>query len=450
MLREAKRRGIRCFAMKTRHFVSFPLAACGMLLAASIAPALSPEPWSDARIGQRIQQHRTAEVSLTITDAAGKPVTGEVTVEQLRHKFLFGANAFMIGRCGDEQAEAAYRRQFAHLFNFATLGFYWGAYEHREGHPDVDRLRMMATWCADSDIRPKGHPLCWHNVAPKWLYDREIDAIERAELARIQREVSAFRGLIDTWDVVNEVIDTPGNEQGRNPIARWCQKLGRVGMIKATFDQARRSNPDAALILNDYRVDDAYAKIIRESFDADVPIDVIGLQSHMHTGVWSPQKIWQVCERFAGFGKPLHFTELTILSGPLKTSPQWNKHHQDWLTTPEGEATQAEQVRAFYRLAFSHPAVEAITWWDFSDRGAWMTAPAGLVRKDMTPKPAYQALDQLIRHDWWTGPRKLSADEAGQIRFRGFLGAYRLTAGDRIVEFQLNAPGQQMLTVQLP
>ena len=425
----------------------------GMVFCLSIAAsafAQDDQPWSDAQIDQRIQQYRTAEVTLTITDAAGKPVQGEVAIEQTRHKFLFGCNAYMLGRCGDASAETTYRKQFAGLFNFATLPFYWGAYEHQETHPDVDRLRRMATWCAENNIRPKGHPLCWHNVAPKWLYDRDVDAIERAELARIEREVTTFRGLIDTWDVVNEVIDTPGNENGRNPIARWCQKLGRAGLINAAFTRARKHNPDTTLLLNDYRVDDAYAKVIRECLDADIPIDVIGLQSHMHTGVWSPEKLWQVCERFAPFGKPLHFTELTILSGPLKSHPNWNQSHPDWRTTPEAEARQAEQVRRFYRLAFSHPAVEAITWWDFSDRGAWMTAPAGLLRQNMTPKPAYHVLEKLIKQDWWTAPQKLTPDPTGQIHFRAYLGAYRLTTGNQTTHFQLNTPGKQTLTLRLP
>ena len=75
-------------------------------------------------------------------------------------------------------------------------------------------------------------------------------------------------------------------------------------------------------------------------------------------------------------------------------------------------------------MLFSHPAVEAITWWDFADLGSWQGAPAGLVRKDMTPKPAYEALTRLIKGKWWTGEAKLTTDAAGKVRFRGYLGAY--------------------------
>ena len=111
--------------------------------------------------------------------------------------------------------------------------------------------------------------------------------------------------------------------------------------------------------------------------------DVIGIQSHMHGGVWSNGHIWKVCQQFARFDVPLHFTETTVLSGERI----WDKAPgSPWPSTPEGEAFQARETARFYTMLFSHPAVAAITWWDFSDFQAWKNAPAGLVRKDMTPQ----------------------------------------------------------------
>ncbi len=153
----------------------------------------------------------------------------------------------------------------------------------------------------------------------------------------------------------------------------------------------------------------------------------------MHGGAWSGARAWQVCERFAKFGKPLHFTEVTVVSG--------KRTKQGWNTTPEGEKRQARQVVEFYRTLFSHPAVEAITWWDFSDQGAWQRAPAGLVRKDMSPKPAYLALKDLIEKQWWTGPLELKTDAAGRVTFRGFLGHYEVEAGGRQGSFRLENAG---------
>jgi hypothetical protein len=84
-------------------------------------------------------------------------------------------------------------------------------------------------------------------------------------------------------------------------------------------------------------------------------------------------------------------------------------------------------VTEFYRVLFSHPAVEAITWWDFTDQNAWQRAPAGLVRADMTPKPAYNELERLIKDQWWT-KSEATAGAEGQAQFRGFLGDYEISA----------------------
>jgi hypothetical protein len=141
----------------------------------------------------------------------------------------------------------------------------------------------------------------------------------------------------------------------------------------------------------------------------------------MHGGTWSNAKLWSVCERFAAFKKPIHFTELTILSG----KKGWHRP-KPWSSTPEGEAQQARDAARVYTLLFSHPSVEAITWWNLTDAHAWMQAPSGLLGKDMSPKPAYNVLKKLIKKDWRT-ETSLTTDAKGRATFRGFYGRYELT-----------------------
>jgi GH35 family endo-1,4-beta-xylanase len=206
-------------------------------------------------------------------------------------------------------------------------------------------------------------------------------------------------------------------------------------------------------VINDYCTDPGYERVIEKLVDDQGRrlYDVIGIQSHQHSGTWSNRRIWEVCQRFARFGVPLHFTESTILSG----ARQW-QHPKggSWPTTAEGEAYQAREAARFYTMLFSHPAVQAITWWDFSDRQAWMGAPAGLVRGDMTPKPAYDALMKLIHGTWWTHA-SLDAGADGTAGLRSYLGQYRVTvtaAGKKSVsrEFTLSKdqPGRWVVKVE--
>jgi len=402
---------------------------------------------SAERIEARIQQHRTAEVTLTVNGPDGAPLAGRaVTVRQERHKFLFGCNAFRAVGLRDPKLERAYRKRFADLLNFATLPFYWGGYEPAEGRTRRDRLMAMARWCKSEGIRTKGHPLCWHTVVPGWLEAKKPPEAEALQWARIDRDVKDFAGLVDTWDVVNEAVVMPGFRPP-NPISRLCKRVGRVALIGRAFAHARKANPKATLLLNDFDVSNRYKKLLRECLDAGVAIDVVGIQSHMHARYWGAEKAWEVCERFATLGKPLHFTELTILSGKDKTDDDWMGHHPGWNSTPAGEKRQAERVAELYTVLFSHPAVEAITWWDFSDNGAWQGAPAGLVRKDMSPKPAYDALMKLIKGAWWTKEVKATTDAKGRVTFRGFLGEYTVESPRGKGAFALDRSGKRRVTV---
>jgi GH35 family endo-1,4-beta-xylanase len=424
--------------------------------AASLAlsrPLLAAKEQRDEILDQadvRIEKHRKGDVVLRLTGPDGKSLQSGIAAEikQKQHRFLFGCNIFKLGRCRKPEDNAAYEKRFASLLNFATLPFYWWNYERQQGRPDDDRTDQIVRWCKTHNVTTKGHPLAWNYADPRWLTD-ELEAAMQAQLRRIARCVRRFKNDIDIWDVVNEAThyDRPTCKERAPILTEAIRRMGVGAYVRRAFKAARKVNPKATLIINDYRTDPAYPdKVISQLIDdAGQPLyDVIGIQSHMHGKYWGAQRAWQVCEVFAKFGKPLHFTETTVVSGP--------RTEQGWLTTPEGERRQAEHVAEFYRVLFSHPAVEAVTWWDFTDQNAWQRAPAGLVREDMTPKPAYDELERLIKGEWWT-QTKTTIEAGGKTQFRGFLGQYEVTAqigGEKMSgTFRLEKTGKKEIDVRL-
>jgi len=455
--------------------IHWALLAVLMLPALTAAAQPSGTPSDEqlwAQADERIEKHRKADATVLVVDAAGKPVPGaKVAVEQTRHAFLFGCNIFLWGKTADEKAEQAYRERFAELLNYATLPFYWPSYERQQGKPDHAHTEEVARWCKEHGIATKGHPLAWNFADPRWLPD-DPDEIRRLQMARIEDCVSRFAGLIDRWDVVNEATHFDREEfvkRAPKMTAMW-KKAGQIEFTRECFDHARKAGPKATLLVNDYRTDPPYEKVIEQLVtpvgrisnpshtDGGISnpphtggkrlYDVIGIQSHMHGGTWPSGRIWEVCERFSRFEVPLHFTETTILSArPGRPRPD------PWVTTPEGEAYQAKEVVRFYTMLFSHPAVEAITWWDFSDWHAWQSAPAGFLRSDMSPKPAYDELKKLIKGKWWTKTAAATGSD-GAARFRGFLGDYsvRVTLPDGKTpggKFTLSKQGPNRCVVRL-
>jgi endo-1,4-beta-xylanase len=409
---------LTCF--RSRHL---PSAALFLLVAvlqpgfAGSSASAEDDPFAQANV--RIDQHRKAGATITVVDAAGRPVPGvHVDIRQTRHEFLFGC---MCGHFCDRDPDASCRQRFVDVFNYATLPFYWPWYERHRGKPDHSFYREVAEWLRKEGVVVKGHTLAWNIADPGWLPD-DLDEVHTLQLARIDDCVSQFKGLIDRWDVVNEAtFFERGQLKNAAPklTAMWLQ-VGRVEFIQECFARARAANPNDTLLINDYRTDPPYASLIEKMVDAGGrPIyDIIGIQSHMFTAPWPNRKIWDVCERFARFGRPLHFTEATIASG---------KRLIPWISTPDGETRQATEAERFYTMLFSHPAIQAITWWSLSDHNGVEKAPTGLLRKDFSPKPAYETLRKLIKETWWT-TASLTSDDAGQAKFRGFLGQYTASA----------------------
>lgn len=373
---------------------------------------------------ERIEKIRKGNVTIQVKDGNGNAIPeAKVHVEQMRHAFLFGANIFPL-LTYQKQGKDAYEKQFAALLNYATLGFYWGSYEPEQGQISAgqERNEKIARWCQEHGIATKGHPLVWHQAYPKWA-PGDADETKKLLQARIQDIVPHFKGLTERWDVINETTVSAKNDNG---VGHWVKRDGTAAVVGQVLDWVHAANPEATLLYNDFNVGKDFEKLCAELTTAKKPMGAIGVQSHMHSGKWSLEKAWTVAETYGKFGLPVHFTETTVISGPQRKIADWNKAEKDWNTTPEDEATQADYVEKLYTIWFSNPHVQAITWWDFQD-GAWLGAPAGLIRKDLTPKPVYGKLMKLIKEDWWTRS-DLTTDTKGACKLRGMLGHYKVRA----------------------
>lgn len=406
-----------------------------------------------------IRQHRTARTTITLTHAGAPLAHQDVLVEQKKHRFLFGSNwgdssiALANGELtGKEKEQAELRNtRFTQLFNQVTLPFYWARFEPTRGQLQTRRILNTARWYLDHQCVVKGHPLCWHTLAPDWLLTMSNEEILQAQIARIHRDVADFAGVIDMWDVVNEAVIMPIFDRYDNGITRVCKELERIKLIATMFDAARTTNPAATLLLNDFDMSPAYDILIEGCLGAGIQIDVIGLQSHMHQGYWGVERILRILERFARFGLPIHFTETTLVSGALMPPDIVDLNDfqvGEWPSTTEGEDRQAQDTVSHYKTLLAHPAVEAITWWDISD-GGWLNAPAGLLRRDHSPKPAYDALLDLVKGEWWLPPTKMTTDSSGQLSFVGFLGEYELSFASQKTSFSVPQKGEVAISITL-
>ena len=381
-------------------------------------------------------RHRKATAQVRVLKADGSPAAGQqVQIDQASHQFLFGCGAFdavAMMKTQDEKRHAFLRERMEKwlgLFNYGTLPFYWGRYEPAEGQTAFVETMAAAKWLRETGVQVKGHPLCWHTACAPWLMQYSNEEILRRQLARIHRDVTAYKGVIDMWDVINEVVIMPVFDKYDNAITRICKEKGRITLVKEVFAAAKESNPDTVLLINDFNTSVSYEILLEGLLEAGVPISAIGIQSHQHQGYWGLEKLNDVLGRFSRFGLPIHFTENTLISGEIMPAHivdlnDWQV--ESWPSTPEGEERQAREITQMYSVLFAHPLVEAITTWDFND-GCWLKAPSGFVREDNSKKPSYDALYHLI-HGTWETHETLVTDQEGNLSFTGFKGEYAISS----------------------
>ncbi|MEJ6951981.1 endo-1,4-beta-xylanase [Natronospora cellulosivora (SeqCode)] len=403
--------------------------------------------------------HRKTSTTIKVFNKDKKPLKKqELRIGQTNHKFLFGCNGFEMIPYANDKLEGAekehtqkYIDKYLDLFNFVTLPFYWGQFEPEKGKPHTHSLQNTAKWCKEQNLIVKGHPLSWHTLAPDWLLDMSNQEIIDTQIKRIHRDVKDFEGLVDMWDVINEVVIMPIFDKYDNGLTRVCKEIGRINTIKTVFEAARSTNPKATFILNDFDVSPAYDILIEGCLEAGIEIDVIGIQSHMHQGYWGLEKLEWVLERFARFDIPIQFSEVSLVSGEIMPAHYDDLNDfqvEEWPSTPEGEERQAREAVEFYKTLFEHPLLTGITWWDLLD-GQWLNAPSGLIHKDCSAKPVYEELHKLIKEEWWTKETTLSTNEEGEIEFTGFLGEYELIYQDQTVSFSLEDKDTKEVSIYL-
>jgi GH35 family endo-1,4-beta-xylanase len=322
-----------------------------------------------------------------------------------RPGFLFGCNAFGYRRRGQKYAE-----QFEKLFNFATLPFYRGGVERVKGEPNYSGVSNILEWLGRTEIIPKGHPLIFlvPNATPDWLRDLSYQETKKFCLQNVREAILKFRHRIHVWDVINEAHVQPDNFPWANrPFMKGFSKEENVDLTVAALKAAREADPACFRIVNstgtwsDYYMgrhptpwQQSVYDYLQAVNNAGAEYEAVGLQ-YYHSGR-DLLEFERNLELFKRFGKPIQISELEISStsdDPGKS--EWfggglGGAKYVWRGERFTEEMQADWVEAVYKMFFSKPYVDAVTWWDFSDPAFF--PGGGFLRPDLTPKPSYERL----------------------------------------------------------
>lgn len=375
-------------------------------------------------IDDRIEAHRTAELTVTVQDERGDPIPdAEVEVSMTRHAFGFGTAVNAAYLVDETDPGDRYRTAIQDLFNKAVLENHhkWGFWEVPT---ERDQAEAATEWLLERGLEMRGHACIWQKRDQGAIPDDIVDAIDDGDGEHIaSRAESHIRDIVGyyadvqgltEWDVLNEqteehemtsIIDPDASHLESPVTAEW-------------YRIAAAADPDAQLYINEYSVlagdrddhRDEFERLVAYLVEQDVPLDGLGLQGHH----WSPDhrrtptQLLETLDRFA---------ELV---------PSIQIHEYDTWGDGWTETMEAEYLYTVLKTVYSHPAVEGFLMWGFWDEIHWHES-APLFRSDWSKKPAYDVYTDLVFDQWWTDERGRT-DDRGTYRTTAMLGEYEISA----------------------
>jgi endo-1,4-beta-xylanase len=203
------------------------------------------------------------------------------------------------------------------------------ALQPQEGVFNWEKADAIVNYAVDNAIRLRWHTLLCNDQNPDWVFQDRRNPNRRASRdllnerlrTHIQEVGIRYRGIIDCYDVVRNVLaDSGGDRNGLRTGAQgsqWHRILGPE-YIDNAFRWINEVDPGAQLAISDYNLEsnvykrNNMANLVRGMIQRDVPVNTVGLQ--MHISIFQPplSEIRQTIELFASLGVNVIITEMSI------------------------------------------------------------------------------------------------------------------------------------------
>lgn len=224
------------------------------------------------------------------------------------------------------------------------------------------------------DQRVRGHNLCWHEALPSWFAATVTkDNAQQFLTEHIRTVAGRYAGKLQSWDVVNEAIDPKSGRPDSLRNSQWLEMIG-PDYLDIAFRTARQADPTVLLTYNDYGIEldtpdqtakrDAVMALVRGMKARGVPIDAVGVQSHLDASAGLPGAGLQKFVRdLHAMGLQVFVTELDVNDRKLTTSLE------------ERDRAVAGIYRNYLAMMLAEPNVNVALTWGITDRYTWLRGP---------------------------------------------------------------------------
>jgi hypothetical protein len=308
---------------------------------------------------------------------------------------------------------AATARHVADAFDFAYVPFVWRNIQPTEQAPAYDAIEATVKAYAAAKLALRGGPLLSFGVSsvPDWMYiwENDFESIYEAAREHVERTVQRFMKQVSSWVVTSGV-------QADNVFGFSFEQTMELTRMAATVTKQMAPRSQVLIELtqpwgeyyarNQQTVPPLlYADMAVQSginFDGFGLQFVFGIASDGYH-VRDPFQLSALIDKLANLGKPLHVTALGVPSG-VAAGTDGPVPGGEW-HAPWSDEVQADWLATVCEIALSKPYVETVCIHTLADGPDNVIASGGLLRADLTPKPAFTRLVEL-RKRLLAGPDK--------------------------------------------
>ncbi len=234
---------------------------------------------------------------------------------------------------------------------------------------------QILAFAKKNNIAMRGHNLFWarDEFTPAWLKSYDFGPNPKVAAEKLLRDYIAtvadhYGTQLTSWDVVNETIDPATGLARENAFSRV---LG-MDTLKIAFEATREHLPHMQLVYNDYMGWETGGEVHRNGVitlmrwfhDNDVPVNALGLQSHLgtdHDVSLGNIKAWtDFLDTVTGLGYDLLITEFDV-----------NDRHVQG-TIAERDAVVAKIGREYLDLCLSYKQTKDVLAWGITDKFNWL------------------------------------------------------------------------------
>src|SRR3990167_4511535 len=241
-----------------------------------------------------------------------------------------------------------------------------------------------------------GHTLVFGEANPKWMRDSPLPKRQQTMVDHIKTVVEHYKGKVASWDVVNEPLADNKSGDTTSPDLRqhiWYQAMGER-YIDIAFKTARAADTSAKLYINDFGLEadgdrwDSLLALVTRLKQRGVPIDGVGFQAHVYKkgDHIDPATLRRHVKTLANLGLASRISEMDV-------------HGED-------QQVQASQYSCVLQVCLAEPTCTAFSTWGITDKYGSTTEISSyplefgndlLWGSDLQPKPAYYALQNILR-----------------------------------------------------